>query len=199
MSTESEQSQSRRILDALRQSLAGQQEPFRSDSKKPRGAVAVLFKEEAEDLWLLMIKRSENPQDPWSGQMAFPGGHADSRDRSLLDTAAREALEEVGINTQHQEFLGYLRNIEPKNAPMVVTPFLFLILREVHPTTSREAEEILWVPMSFLVNPKNVSSVTVPIGQQEVSMGCYVYLNHVIWGMSFRIIRDIISKITGAL
>ena len=199
MSTESEQSQSRRILDALRQSLAGQQEPFRSDSKKPRGAVAVLFKEEAEDLWLLMIKRSENPQDPWSGQMAFPGGHADSRDRSLLDTAAREALEEVGINTQHQEFLGCLRNIEPKNAPMVVTPFLFLILREVHPTTSREAEEILWVPMSFLVNPKNVSSVTVPIGQQEVSMGCYVYLNHVIWGMSFRIIRDIISKITGAL
>lgn len=199
MSTESGQSQSRRILDALRQSLAGQQEPFRSDSKKPRGVVAVLFKEEAEDLWLLMIKRSENPQDPWSGQMAFPGGHADSRDRSLLDTAAREALEEVGINTQHQEFLGCLRNIEPKNAPMVVTPFIFLILREVHPTTSREAEEILWVPMSFLVNPKNVSSVTVPIGQQEVSMGCYVYLNHVIWGMSFRIIRDIISKITGAL
>jgi len=199
VSTESGQSRSRRILDALRQSLAGQQEPFRSDSKKTRGAVAVFFKEEAEDLWLLMIKRSENPRDPWSGQMAFPGGHTDSRDRSLLDTAARESLEEVGINTQDQEFLGCLRNVEPRNAPMVVSPFLFLILREVHPTTSREAKEILWVPMSFFVNSKNVSSVTVPIGHQEVSMGCYVYLNHVIWGMSFRIIRDIVSKTTGAL
>lgn len=188
-----------KMLQALRRSLADQQEPFHSDSKKPRGAVAVLLKEETDDLWLLMIKRSENPRDPWSGQMAFPGGHADSRDRTLLDTAAREALEEVGINTRDQEFLGCLRNVEPKNAPMVVTPFLFLLLREVHPTTSREAKEILWIPMSFLVNSKNISSVTVPIGHQEVSMGCYVYLNHVIWGMSFRIVRDIVSKTASSL
>jgi len=199
VSAESEQPQSRRMLDALRKSLAGQQEPFRSDSKKPRGAVAVVFKEEMDDLWLLMIKRSENPRDPWSGQMAFPGGHADLRDRTLFDTAVREALEEVGINIQDQELLGCLRNVEPKNAPMVVTPFLFLLSSEVHPMLSREAKEVLWVPISFFLNPKNISSIKVPIGGQEVSMGCYVYLDHVIWGMSFRIIRDIISKVTSAL
>jgi 8-oxo-dGTP pyrophosphatase MutT (NUDIX family) len=185
------------MLEALRLSLRGQQEPPHSDSKKPRGAVAVLFKEEVGDLWLLMIKRSENPRDPWSGQMAFPGGHADSRDRTLLETAIRETLEEVGINIQEQELLGCLRNVQPKNAPMIVTPFLFLQLREVHPVTSREAREVLWVPMSFLLNPKDVSSLTVPIGDRKVSMGCYVYLDHTIWGLSFRIIREIISKVAG--
>jgi 8-oxo-dGTP pyrophosphatase MutT (NUDIX family) len=184
------------MLEALRLSLKNQQEPFQSDSKKPRGAVAVLFKEEAEDLWLLMIKRGENPRDPWSGQMAFPGGHADAQDRTLLDTVAREALEEVGINIHDQEFLGCLHNVEPRNAPMLVTPFVFLISKEAHPTTSREAEEILWVPMSFLLNPKNVSSITVPIGHREILMGCYLYLDHTIWGMSFRIIREILSKTT---
>jgi ADP-ribose pyrophosphatase YjhB (NUDIX family) len=117
---------SRKMLEALRLSLKGQQEPFQSDSKKPRGAVAVLFKEEAEDLWLLMIKRGENPRDPWSGQMAFPGGHADAQDRTLLDTVARECSEEVGINIRDQEFLGCLHNVEPRNAPMLVTPFVFL-------------------------------------------------------------------------
>ena len=187
------------MLEALRRSLAGQREPFRSDSKKPRGAVAVLFKVEADDLWLLMIKRSENPRDPWSGQMAFPGGHADPQDQDLFDTAAREALEEVGINLHNQEFLGCLQNVQPKNAPMVVTPFLFLLLTEIHPTTSREAKEVLWIPMSFLLNPKNVSSIKVPIDRKEVSMGCYVYLDHIIWGMSFRIIREIVSKITSGL
>jgi 8-oxo-dGTP pyrophosphatase MutT (NUDIX family) len=183
------------MLEKLRLSLRGQQEPFHSDSKKLRGAVAVLFKEEAGDLRLLMIKRSENPGDPWSGQMAFPGGHADSKDRTLFDTAVRETMEEVGINIQEQEFLGCLRNVQPKNAPMVVTPFLFLRVSEVHPMTSREAREVLWVPMSFLLNPKNVSSITIPIGDREISMGCYVYLDHTIWGMSFRIIQEIVSKI----
>jgi 8-oxo-dGTP pyrophosphatase MutT (NUDIX family) len=184
------------MLEALRLSLRGQQDPFHSDSKKPRGAVAVLFKEEAGDLWLLMIKRSENPRDPWSGQMAFPGGRADSKDRTLFDTAVRETMEEVGINIQEQEFLGCLRNVQPKNAPMVVTPFLFLQFSEVHPMTSREAREVLWVPTAFVLNPKNVSSITIPIGDREVSVGCYVYLDHTIWGMSFRIIREIISKMT---
>jgi len=195
MSTSMKSPSPRKMLEALRLSLTGQQEPLYSDSKKPRGAVAVLLKEEAEDLWLLMIKRSENSGDPWSGQMAFPGGHADSRDRTLFDTAVRETMEEVGISIREQEFLGCLRNVQPKNAPMVVTPFLFLQLREVHPVTSREAKEILWVPMSFLLNPKNVSSLTVPIGDREISMGCYVYLDHTIWGMSFRIIREIIPKV----
>ncbi len=191
--------QSQRVLDALRQSLVGQQEPFYSDSKKPRGAVAVLFKIDADDLWLLMIRRSENPRDPWSGQMAFPGGHAESKDRTLLDTAVREAMEEVGINAQDQELLGCLRNVQPRNAPMVVAPFLFLLLKEVHPMLSRETKEVLWVPMSFLLDPKNISSIKVPIGGEEVMKGCYVYLGRVIWGMSFRIIRDLISKITSAL
>lgn len=198
VSTESGRSQSRRILDTFRRSLAGQQEPIRSDSKKSRGAVSVLLKEEAEDLWLLMIERGENPRDPWSGQMAFPGGHADPQDRTLLETAARETLEEVGINIRDQEFLGCLHNLEPRNAPMLVTPFVFLLSEEAHPATSEEAKEILWVPMSFLLSSANVSSIMINIGHQEVPMGCYRYLDHTIWGMSFRIIREIVSKITSS-
>jgi len=192
-------SSTRIMLEKLRRSLKGQRKPFHSDSKKPRGAVGVLIKEEAADLWLLMIKRHENPRDPWSGQMAFPGGHADPQDRTLFDTVAREATEEVGIDMRSHEFLGCLSNVTPKNAPMVVSPFVFLLAGKVDPTTSREAQEVLWVPVSFLLNPKNVSSITIPVGRGEVTMGCYNYSNHVIWGLSFRIIQEISSKMaTGA-
>jgi len=187
------------ILQTLGRSLAPQQEPFLSDSKKARGAVAVLVKEEADDLWLLMIRRHENPRDPWSGQMAFPGGHSNSRDRTLFDTAAREALEEVGIDVRRHRFLGCLRNVQPKNAPMIVSPFIFLLTEKVRATTSREAREVVWIPVSFLLNVENVSSIRVPIGDKEMPMGCYKYSNHIIWGMSFRIIREIVSKITSSL
>jgi len=186
------------MLETLRRTLAEQPEPFPSDSKKARGAVGVLIKEEADDLWLLMIKRRENPRDPWSGQMAFPGGHADPQDRTLFDTVAREALEEVGIDIRKQEFLGCLSNLQPKNAPMVVSPFVFVVQEKVAPATSREAEEVLWIPMSFLLNPKNVSSIRVQMGREQVSMGCYRYSDRIIWGLSFRIIHEIISKITSS-
>lgn len=113
----------------------------------------------------------------------------------MFDTVAREAMEEVGIDIRNHDFLGCLSNVQPKNAPMVVAPFIFLLTGEVHPKTSREAKEIVWIPISFLLDPRNVSSIIVPIGDQKVPMGCYKYEGHVIWGMSFRIIREITSKI----
>jgi 8-oxo-dGTP pyrophosphatase MutT (NUDIX family) len=183
------------MLDRLERSLGRQQEPSPSDSRKMRGAVAVLLKEEGGDLWLLMIRRGENPRDPWSGQMGLPGGHADPQDRTLFDTVAREAVEEVGINVRSHKFLGCLRNVQPKNAPMVVSPFIFLLKEKVEPRTSGEAREVLWIPMSFLMDSKNVSSIKITIGSKEVSMGCYRYSNQVIWGMSFRIIKEIVSRL----
>lgn len=157
--------------------------------------MAVFIKEEWDDLWLLMIQRSETPQDPWSGQMAFPGGHAAGQDRTLFDTAAREAKEEVEVDARRQEFLGCLDNVQPKNAPMIVAPFIFLLVEKVDPKTSREAKEIVWVPLSFLSDPKNISTFVVNISGEDILMPCHKYSGHVIWGMSFRIIREIISMI----
>jgi len=128
--------------------------------------------------------------------MAFPGGRSDPQDRTLFDTVRRETLEEVGIDVNEHKFLGCLRNVQPKNAPMLVSPFVFLESKRAHPTTSREATEIVWVPVSFLTNPKNVTSIMAAIRGDNVPMGCYRYSNHMIWGMSFRIIQEIISIIT---
>lgn len=143
-----------------------------------------------------MIKRSEIPQDPWSGQMAFPGGHAAAEDRTLLDTVIRETKEEVGINASAQEFLGCLDNVQPKNVPMIVAPFVFLIVGKVDPRISKEAREIVWIPVSFVSDPKNITTFMFAIRGEELSMPCYKYSGHTIWGMSFRIIREIISKMT---
>ena len=141
-----------------------------------------------------MIRRSESPQDPWSGQMAFPGGHAAAEDRTLFDTAPRETREEVGIDARAQEFLGCLDNVQPKNVPMIVAPFVFLNMEKVDPKISKEAREIVWVPMSYLSDSKNISTFVFAINGVDLSMPCYKYSGHIIWGMSFRIIREIISK-----
>jgi ADP-ribose pyrophosphatase YjhB (NUDIX family) len=59
----------------------------------PTAAVAVIECQGA----ILLIRRSERPGDPWSGQWALPGGRRDPQDVDLLATARRELAEEVGL------------------------------------------------------------------------------------------------------
>src|SRR5690606_38271331 len=49
---------------------------------------------------VLLIRRAEQPGDPWSGHMALPGGRCEPTDANVLVTAQRETHEEVGLSLQ---------------------------------------------------------------------------------------------------
>ena len=66
--------------------------PFEGES--PQAAVALVLRA-TSGLHVLLIKRARSERDPWSGQMALPGGRRDAVDATLLATAMRETLEEV--------------------------------------------------------------------------------------------------------
>ena len=71
------------------------------DEWRARAAVALIFRVASEGaLELLLIKRAEYPGDPWSGQVAFPGGREEAGDASLAETAIRETREETGIELE---------------------------------------------------------------------------------------------------
>ena len=84
----------------LRSSL-GERRPLEADDEAGvrRAAVALIFHAGEEGSpELLFIKRAEYPGDPWSGQIAFPGGREERGDASLRETAIRETREETGID-----------------------------------------------------------------------------------------------------
>jgi len=61
-------------------------------------AVALVLLDGPQGIEILLIKRAERADDPWSGQIALPGGRYDVGDRDLEATAVRETREETGVD-----------------------------------------------------------------------------------------------------
>ena len=78
-----------------------------------QAAVALVLRREPEPSFLL-VRRAHSPRDPWSGQMALPGGRRDPEDTGLRETAVRETREEVGIDlAQSGTLVGRLPDLKP--------------------------------------------------------------------------------------
>src|SRR3989442_10873051 len=79
----------------------------------------------------LFIRRAQRADDPWSGQVALPGGRRDAGDADLFATAVRETREETGIDLAGAERLGRLDDLYPRTPtlpPVVVRPFVFALV-----------------------------------------------------------------------
>ena len=63
-------------------------------------AVVIILRSNHKDVEVLLVKRAKKITDPWSGQVALPGGKKNSNDENLKNTVIRETLEETGIHLQ---------------------------------------------------------------------------------------------------
>lgn len=143
---------------------------------------------------LLLIKRAEHPGDPWSGQMALPGGRHDSDDSDLLATAIRETEEETGIELRAEQVLGELDDLSPVSPhlpPLVVRPFVFALTGQPDVRLSSEATLHLWVPLATLAQTKTEETVVVA-GGRELTVPGFRIGPHFVWGMTERIIAPLV-------
>ncbi|EOD03685.1 hypothetical protein EMIHUDRAFT_224375 [Emiliania huxleyi CCMP1516] len=98
-----------RFVEALRRN--GVHGRRRDASPGRRAAIAAVFRTHQGREQVLFIRRAVNPRDPWSGNVALPGGRQDAADGGDDEaTAIRETLEETGLDlrTPHWERLGRL-------------------------------------------------------------------------------------------
>lgn len=160
-------------------------------------AVAVVLVPDPQGgLRALFIKRAEYPDDPWSGQMALPGGRRDPGDQDLLATVTRETREETGIGLPPAALLGGLDDLSPVTAHLpriVVRPFVFGFGTAPDLHHSPEVALHVWVPLAELSAARVTEAVHVR-GQTLVMPG-YRVGPHFIWGMTERIITAFLDLI----
>jgi len=167
------------------------------DGAPRRAAVAVVLRHGGNDvIELLLIKRSERADDPWSGQIALPGGRCDPTDATLQDTAIRETREETGVDIARDGVvLGMLDELRPRTPvlpPIIVTPFVAVVRPDVSSDqTSDEVALAFWVPLSSLVDPSLTVESEVTARGNRWRVPSYRLGEHVVWGMTERILRNL--------
>lgn len=159
-----------------------------------RSAVSIMTAVIGGRRHLLMIRRASRQGDPWSGQMAFPGGRQDARDENILQTARREAFEEVGIDPGHSAtYIARQSDLVTRShhswKPQVVTPFLFELPTPPNLQINHEASVGLWIPVSAFVGPEY--PYPWKVGPFDFTLPCYYYQGHPVWGLSLLMIKGL--------
>ena len=154
----------------------------------------------SHDLEVLLIHRAVREGDPWSGQIALPGGRRDPSDATLQDTAVRETLEETGIDlAAHGLVLGTLDELRPRTPhlpPIIVTPFVAVVPAELTLEISDELSDAFWAPWSTFADPAIVDERTVQVRGAEWKVSSYQVGERVIWGMTERMLRQLAARIS---
>ena len=162
-------------------------------------ATAATFRMGAHEPELLLIRRAEMERDPWSGQIALPGGRMESSDADLLATAVRETREETALDLATAgRVLGTLDDIHPRTPvlpPILVRPFVAVLTGEARVTPSEEVAGFEWVPFGALLDETNWGTAPVTVrtmGVQERPVFRYADLQ--VWGMTEYMLRQLVTR-----
>lgn len=182
------------FVERLRTALASRS-PERVDRPEAkRAAVAILLASEPDPA-ILFIKRRQRLGDPWSGQMALPGGFTSPDDASLEATARRETGEETGIALAASGSLaGVLDDVSPRTPylpPLVVTPFVFIVPERLAARPGPEVEAAVWLPVSqlFAAEFRRPFRLTLPGEVREFES--VVIGDYTIWGLTHRVLQQL--------
>ena len=159
-----------------------------------RAAVAVVFAPQPDAI--LLIRRAERAGDPWSGQMGLPGGRMSAADAGLLQTAMREAAEEVAIELSPDNLIGALDDVAPRSPhlpPLMVRPFVFALPERPVVTPNPEVADYLWVEWEALLHPESYRPVTIQLGDAARVFPAYHVGPVPVWGLTERILAPLVE------
>jgi 8-oxo-dGTP pyrophosphatase MutT (NUDIX family) len=156
----------------------------------PLAAVLAALFEDDDGLVRIVLTKRPDSMPTHAGHISLPGGRAHSSDRGPVDTALREAHEEVGIEPASVEVLGFLPPIDtvefkPWVIPVVgrLTPPVVLVPSE------REVARIYTPLLEDLADANHWWSV--PWNGYEVWY--YDLGGDTLWGATARMVRSLVG------
>jgi len=159
--------------------------------QKANASVLIPLFQDGGETGLVLIHRAQD-SGPHSGQMAFPGGMVEVRDRGdLLATALRETREEIGIRPEDVRVVGTLAQRRTVLTSLTVKPFVGVIPYPYpFQLDEREVQGVTTAALKDLVggvlcgeNPYDLPPPVYPVEGKPV------------WGLTARMITELLEVI----
>ncbi len=170
-------------------------ESERIDDQPHDASVVVPIVERDVEHALLVTKRADHLGEH-PGQMSFPGGGAEPQDESPLDTAAREADEEIGLEADELAVVGTLDDISTITE-YAVTPFVATIPDRRYVPNDHEVAEIAVLPLERILDPDNYEFERRRHPAHETVIVHYFHVDgYTVWGATARILVQLLELAT---
>ena len=173
-----------------------------SSNAKNTAAVLVLLHGDEKNPQVLLTQRALHLKTH-AGEVAFPGGMWESIDTDLLQTALREANEEVGLKVENVKPIATLPSASPRRRDITVTPYVALASGPLEVNTdSDEISTIFDVPLKFFLQHDEYKYFDMEIsseqGIREIRFPYINYKDFKIWGFTLKVLTDMLNDTVDA-
>ncbi|MBN2348066.1 MAG: CoA pyrophosphatase [Bacteroidales bacterium] len=172
-------------------------EIFNINTYHKAGVLLYIFQQKNE-LFSVLIKRTDD-DGPHSGQISLPGGKYELSDKNTIETALREAKEEIGINISDLMVLGQLTNVPIPVSRFIVTPVVAFSSNKPEFTIDpQEVKEVIIFKLNDLLLSDIRKSEEIIINNIQRKIPYFNIQNHHVWGATAMVLSEfseILSKI----
>ncbi len=159
-------------------------------------AVLVPLVDRADGMTILLTQRTAHLTDH-AGQISFPGGRIEERDRNPEEAALREAFEEVGLPPERVEPVGRLDDYETRTG-FIIHPVVALVEPPfpVNPDPF-EVAEVFEVPLGFVLDRANHHLEQRVYRGRERQFYVLPYDDRYIWGATAGMLVNLCDVLVG--
>jgi|TARA_B100000795_G_scaffold130740_1_gene97560 8-oxo-dGTP pyrophosphatase MutT (NUDIX family) len=174
----------------------------RPNKAKTTAAVLVILHGDINNPQVVLTQRALH-LNSHSGEVAFPGGMWDKTDSDLLQTALREAYEEVGLDCNSVEPVATLPTASPKRRDVHVTPYVVIAKGKLTLTPEPgEIAAIFDVPLRLFMDITQYQYFDMKIDNSDggavIRFPFIQYESYKIWGFTLKVITDMLNDTLGA-
>ncbi len=161
-----------------------------------QSAVLIVLAEADRGPEVLLTRRSWEMRNH-RGEMSFPGGRTDPGE-TPVETALREAHEEVGLDPAVVEVRGELEHLNTVVSRSYIVPKVATVPTPLAlEAQTMEVDRVLWVPLVELTRPDTYRSEVWGIGPTDRVLHFFELDDETVWGATAHMLVDLLSRTFG--
>jgi 8-oxo-dGTP pyrophosphatase MutT (NUDIX family) len=169
--------------------------PVGADAYRPTKTAAVLVALMDTDEPEVVLTRRADHLDQHAGQVSFPGGAAEEHDDSAVQTALREAYEEIGLPPEQTRPIGFLDRMDTISDYRVLPVVALVSCPVTWQLDLSEVAEVFTVPLTVVLDRNRYVRRKVEHNGREHYIWSLQWGKHNVWGATAAMLLNLVSRV----